>query len=227
MSDDDFSEPDAPPDTAPAPGQRERKPRNVAVAKRAGTGWNPFKGKAGPKGKAKPKKARVPVAEFIESAWRVCASFAKPIPPTARVLKFQAPVAGMLLEDMVKGTVVDTMLQPLARMAGQGEAMFALIGPPMLTTAITLNPAAGPFILPVLRQSLMSLCKVAGPRMAEAMAAESASESQYGGMVDDMLVMLFAQPRTPAEDTAEAQAEALAEEEAAIRRAQEAFGAQM
>ncbi len=50
-----------------------------------------------------------------------------PLPPLQRTLRMQAPVAGDLLDDVVRDTIVDPLLQPLARLASQGKAVQALV----------------------------------------------------------------------------------------------------
>lgn len=210
-------------DFGPAPEvEPEARPRDVTVLRpgktraRAGRRWagkaRADPGKTAGKNAAARKRPRVPVDRLITNAWTMLAQAARPLPPTARVLTVQAPVAGALLEGAVKNTAVDAFLQPLARFEAGGEVVFALAGPPLMTTAIALNPTAAPFILPVLRESLMVLMKVGGPAVAEAVARGAADEQQYGPAVDGMLAMIFAD--LPA-DQAEAEAQA-----AAMRAAQ-------
>lgn len=166
----------------------ESRPRSVATPRKlAQWGKKPGGGKA--KKKAYP---RVPVDKLISGGWGVLANFARPLPATSRLLRMQAPVAGIILEDTVKGTVVDKFLQPVARAEQKGKATFALIGPPMLVTAMQLQPDAQMILLPILRESLLVWCEIAGPKMEEAMKRESEFESLHGQTVDDMIAMLFA-----------------------------------
>jgi len=226
--DDDFAAafaddpPDMPEDTGETPpkkpgasrsrgGQRGRKTR-------FGFGRKP--------GSGKPKRKRIPVDDLIGSAWGVLARLATPLPPLQRTLRVQAPVAGILLEDAVKDTAADIILQPVARLAQQGKTVSALLGPPMIVTAISLHvaqaQAAGampnPIFLSVaqeaLRGSLMTWMDVAGPRFEEALAKEKEFEEKYGQGVDEFMTWLFS-PAVNPEDRAAAEAE-----EDAIRRAQ-------
>ena len=196
MNDDDFtiSEPGPPPADA-----AEKKPRNIATPTPAAKfgAWRKGKAKAKPKGKAKP---RVPVDDLIAGLWRGLAGFARPLPATSRLLKIQAPVAGVILEDTVKGTIVDHWLQPLARTTKGAEAVFALLGPPVLVTAIQLQPDSAPFILPVLRESMLMWCRVAGPKMADAMKREVEFEAEFGQNVDELLAFLFSDPTEQGEE---------------------------
>jgi hypothetical protein len=197
------------PDDEPGPGEpeAERRPRTVGVAKAPSplARWR----KAKPKARKK-TRPRVPVDDLIAGVWRGLAGFARPLPATSRLLKIQAPVAGVILEDTVKGTVVDGWLQPLARGTKGAEAMFALAGPPVLVTAIQLQPDAAPFILPLLRESLLSWCKIAGPKMAAALKRETEFEAEFGQDVDQMIAFLFSDPAGGDEDAAvRAQQEAM------------------
>ncbi len=169
---------------------QESRPRTVATPRKI-TQWGK---KTRSTGKKKASHPRVPVDKLISGGWGVLANFASPLPPTSRLLRMQAPVAGIILEDTVKGTVVDKFLQPVARAEAKGKAVFALVGPPMLVTAMQLQPDAQLVLLPVLRESLLVWCEIAGPRMEEAMKRESEFEKQHGQTVDQMIEMLFAPP---------------------------------
>ena len=212
MTDADFdtSEPDGPPaDVA------ETRPRTIATPKAAErfTSWR--KGKAAkpkPKGKAKP---RVPVDDLVAAVWRGLAGVARPLPAASRLLKIQAPVAGVILEDTVKGTVVDKWLQPLARTSKGAEAMFALAGPPVLVAAIEMNPASAPIVLPILRESLLTWCKIAGPKMADALKRETEFETEFGQDVDQMMAFLFQDVAAADEDEAVRAHQAAMQESAA------------
>jgi hypothetical protein len=179
-----------------------------------------------PKAAGGKKRPRVSTEGLLTAVWRGAAKLATPLPPLHRTLRVQAPVAGLLLEDAVKGTVVDAFLQPLARYAERGKAVQALMGPPVMVTAISLHlaraEAAGeepnPLFMSVategLRSSLMVWAEVAGPKFEVAVQKEKDFEDKYGGSVDDLIAMLFAAPVNPAD------AVAVAAEDEAIRRAQ-------
>jgi hypothetical protein len=179
----------------------------------------------GPKKKTGGKKTpRVSTEDLIGGVWRAAAKLATPLPPLQRTLRLQAPVAGLLLEDAVRDTIVDPFLQPVARLAGAGKTVTALAGPPAFVTAIMLhtqqaaqqNTPPNPLFMTVategLRASLMSWYEVAGDKFAIALEREKEFESKYGQSVDDLIALLFSDiPTTPAETEAE---------EEAIRRAQ-------
>lgn len=172
------------------------------------------------------KKPRVSTEDLLGSLWRGMAKLATPLPPLQRTLRIQAPVAGLLLEDAVKDTAVDTLLQPLARIAGQGKVVSALLGPPVIVTALCVHvqqraqmqQEPNPLFLSVgteaLRSSLMTWMDVAGPKFEIAVRREKEFEDKYGQSVDELIAFLLGPPVNPAD-----QAAVLAEEEA-IRRAQ-------
>lgn len=173
--------------------------------------------KAGkPKGRAKPKRPRVPVDHLISDVWRGLAGFAKPLPATSRLLTIQAPLAGLMLEEAVKNTVMDAVLQPFARTGKNAELVWAMVGAPAITTMIQLSPDQLPFLLPLLRSSLVSMVRIAGPRMAEALAEETAFEKEHGQTVDAMIVFLLngvVVPDDMTQDQAEAETVRLLHEE--------------
>jgi hypothetical protein len=216
--DDGFGDP---PDVASAETPPARPPRA-----KAGKKWTAPWAKQKGRGRPKAKRTRVPVDEVIGGAWRLMARVARPIPPLERVLKIQSPVAGLLLEDAVAGTVLDTALQPIARLMGTGKTAAALIGPPLLVTAGTLhmqraamegkppNPAVMGIIHEGLRESLMVWMEVAGPKFDEALARERDFEAKYGADVDGFIAFLFSPPADQADP------EAMAAEADQVRRAQ-------
>jgi hypothetical protein len=145
--------------------------------------------KAAPKERtAKPARPRVPVDKLISTAWQMVAQVAQPINmPVARVLDMQAPVAGMILEDSVKGTVIDRVLQPLARVEAGGEVAFALMGPPLLVGALTTRPQLAPVLVPLLRRSLRTWIDIAGDKLERVEKEEKKFEEQYGRRIDEMI----------------------------------------
>lgn len=143
----------------------------------------------------RPKRPRVSVERLIEGGWHMLAQIAQPISiPVSRTLGLQAPLAGMVLEDVVKGTVADTLLQPLARAGEKGEVGFALLGPPMIVFAIEQKPELWPVLRPMLRESLKSWVRIAGPKAELRMLEEQKFEEEYGTRIDSLIEMIFAAP---------------------------------
>lgn len=211
----------------------EEKPRRPKSASRAkatagkssGRFWQRRSGSSGAKTKKKP---RVSTEDLLGSLWRGMAKLATPLPPLQRTLRIQAPVAGMLLEDAVKDTAADMVLQPLARLAGQGKVVSALLGPPVIVTALMVhvqtraqmqppqepNPLFVSVGTEALRSSLMTWAEITEGKILVAIQREKDIEERFGQSVDELIAFLLSPPVNPA-DAAAVQAE-----EDAIRRAQ-------
>jgi hypothetical protein len=211
----------------------EDKPRRPKAASRPKSSRLPSgkrfwqRGSTSSGAKAK-KKPRVSTEDLLGSLWRGMAKLATPLPPLQRTLRIQAPVAGMLLEDAVKDTAADTFLQPLARLAGQGKVVSALVGPPLIVTALMLHvqqrasmtPPQEPHPLFIgigteaLRSSLMTWAEITEGKILIAIQREKDIEDRFGQSVDELIAFLLSAPVDPSN------AAAVQAEEEAIRRAQ-------
>jgi hypothetical protein len=76
--------------------------------------------------------------------------------PVGRALIAQAPVAGEILDDAIRGTAVDKLLQPIVRVQDRWEAVWALFSVPVLVGALERKPEAAPVLMPMLRSSVES-----------------------------------------------------------------------
>jgi hypothetical protein len=205
MGGDEAAEAGAPPaDPPPAAGRprAERRPRDVPGSRPPG-GWRP--GWLGGSPRAKPTKKvgnargkkstenrpRVAVDELISGAWRGLAGVVAPmLPATGRMMKLQAPVVGVVLDPVVRGTVVDTLLQPLARTSETAEAVAVIMLPPILVGLMEADPRRAPLMMPILRGCMLRWHKVAGPSMASALKAERDFAEDWGQSVDEMIALL-------------------------------------
>jgi hypothetical protein len=153
------------------------------------------------KGQAKPKNTgpghrRVSLENLITTAWGLAGKFL-PVSatPVARVLEMQAPVAGIVVDEMARGTAADAILQPFARAGEKGEKAMALIGPPLLVGAVCSNPKLYPVVRPMLKTSIMLWMEVSEPAMKKAQQRAKRFEEKFGGAdVDAMIDALFAPP---------------------------------
>lgn len=135
---------------------------------------------------------RIPVDRLISRGWDALARVIQPVNmPVARVLATQAPVAGLILEDQVKNTIVDKLLQPLARSEQRAEVIIALVGPPLLVGALSKNPSMAPVLVPMLKEALKTWIDVAGPKMEEAMERNRKFQEEYGQQIDSLIEMFF------------------------------------
>jgi hypothetical protein len=138
------TEADFPPDDAQE-RVAESKPRRVrgtrTPAARAGTGWRWGRRDGKPKAPRK-KLPRVPVDRLIEHFWGQLAWAASPVPPLEKMLYAQAPFAGTVLDDVVRGTIIDGPLQVAARMEEKFQALNGLLGPPVCIMLALANAPA-------------------------------------------------------------------------------------
>jgi hypothetical protein len=186
----------------------ESKPRKVTPKR--GTKADALRARMWGQGKPKPgkKKARprVPLDRLISRGWQIVARLAAPIDlPVARVLDMQAPIAGVLLEPIIKETIMDTLLQPIARLEHGGEAMFALAGPPLLAGMLHRHPEAHAILVPALEEALTVWVEIAGPAVEAAREKRERWEAGDGEAVKAMLAMIFSgiegfDPNPPAGD---------------------------
>lgn len=225
-SDEDFmarvdatAEAGPPPGGTPPPRPRaERKPRDVPGSRPPRGSWRPGwlggeqrarQGKARGKprrekpARAKPDHPRMPVDDLLSAAWRGLAGAVAPVlPATARMMKLQSPVVGVVLDPVVRGTIVDSLLQPLARTSETGEAIAVILLPPILVGLMEADPRRAVVMMPVLRGCMLRWGKVAGPAMAEALRRERDFEADWGQTVDEMISLLGMEFDSPEDEDA-------------------------
>ena len=145
--------------------------------------------------------------DLAADGWGVMAALvhSQGLVPTSRVLRMQAPVAGVILEDTLRGTLADRVLQPLARSTEKSREIGALIGPPLIVSVLSVKPGLAPQLLPILKSSLRSWILIAGPKMKalekrEAKAMEEMgldSSEELDGMLEDMIASFFTMETEP------------------------------
>jgi hypothetical protein len=161
-----------------------------------------MKGEPVKRGPGRPRKVqpRVSVEKLISSGWMGLSAITQRVNmPVSRVLLMQAPVAGAVLEDAVKDTAIDKLLQPVARMGEGGEVAFALVAPPLLVGALTServanNPRMQMVLTGMLKEALKSWLKVAGPKIEEKMKEEEEFQEKYGMQIDVMIAFILGEP---------------------------------
>jgi len=237
LTDDEYAmgvtEADFPPDDGGGPGDnsgnagpaggrsssRERKPRTVKPAAPKGLRERVFGGRAKPKHARGP---RVSLSDFAEETWSDLAWLAAPVPPLAKILTIQAPYAGAVFDEQVKGTPLDGILQPVASYSGKWRALNGLAGPPVYVGLIcatgarvqpvdpaTGRPAVNPDGSPVLvydtrtqmlfqglRYSLLQMTKI-GEVSAEQIRERTEASAERMRVVDQIIADLFELPVTP------------------------------
>jgi hypothetical protein len=122
----------------PGPAREETPPRRVpsAGSRLRAKLWAPSGGAARRRRKI---RDRVSTEKLVQRGWETAARILQPVNlPVARCLDWQAPTAGALLEEAVRDTIADRLLQPLARAEDKLEIVGALVGPPLLIFALQL-----------------------------------------------------------------------------------------
>lgn len=182
----------------------ERRPRRVATAKAPGRSFSQRiwgGGGARPKRPAKkhPRISLKGMAEdvFLDMAWTF-----QGLPPLEKILYLQAPLAGQVVEDSVRGTAADKVLQPIARADRQFKALEALTAPAWVA-AIMLRGRkddTGEYspetklMFSGLRHSLLSMSRVVDDFDFERQKAKSEELRTASGQIDAMIAYLFEMP---------------------------------
>lgn len=168
------------------------------------------------RGTGKKQPPRTPTSDLIGSAWRMAAKVAQPIPPMYRTLRLQSVIAGPLIDEAVKGTAVDRVLQPIARLAATGETTAALLAPNLAIAAMAFhsaqaakaetepNPVVMQGCVEMMRYGLMAMIRVGGDAFTAQVARERDDEERYGATVDMLIAYIMAPPGDPAAEESEA-----------------------
>jgi len=158
---------------------------------------------------------RASAAQSIEDVWSGLGGLAVRSgshAPLGRCLQWQAPVAGEMLDEAVKGTAIDRLvLQPISKGRGRFDALGAVFGPPLIVLAIERNPQNAEMLIPALKASIRNSLPLMVPAIKkvqarEAAAAEAARElfpdlAPGEDPVDAIISMMFAGwiPEQPAQ----------------------------
>jgi len=150
-------------------------------------------------------RRRVPVDGLLSMAWSALGKLAsnEMTLPVGRVMELQAPAAGLVLDDALRGSMADRVLQPFARASKRGEGFWAVAGPPLLVAAVCRQPELYDVVRPMLREALKSWVLLAGPKMRRAREREARLMEELDGdmtSIDDMIDALFAPIPTEAAD---------------------------
>jgi hypothetical protein len=178
----------APQETAPDPG----RPR----------GWFRPKGSTPREPKARVTRRRVPVDGLLAMGWAALGRIAETPAtlPVSRVMQLQAPAAGMILDDALRGSLVDKIAQPFARGAKRCEMVFAVAGPPLLVGAVCQRPELYDVVKPMLAEALKTWIIMSGPKIRKAKERERKLLEELDGdleSIEEMIDALFAPPDPP------------------------------
>lgn len=164
-------EPNQPSQPGPAGSESKPKPGKRRLP------WQ--KAPAGTESKPPKTHRRVPLETWAARGWKLAGKIlGDGRTPSSRCLYMQAPVAGVIVDDLIKGTWVDKMAQPLARFGEGSKNAGALVGLPLLVAVTERQPQLYEFTRPMMVAAAEEWVLIAGPAMrkAKARAAEIAKE---------------------------------------------------
>jgi hypothetical protein len=140
-------------------------------------------------GKPRRARKRVSLETLGGLAWvgvsRVVAFAGDTYLPVVKMMSFQAPVAGAVVEDLARGTVADRIMQPVARLTESGGAVGALIGAPVLTAVVCKRPELYPQVRPMLMGAMREWVIVAGPKLREMRRREEKFAEEMGTFTEE------------------------------------------
>lgn len=220
VSEADFITADEPPDDGPEHAV-ERPPKRVRAARKEqarGLRERIWGGSSSKTARPKKKHPRVSLKGFAEDMFLDLAWTFQGLPPMEKILYLQAPLAGQVVEDTCKGTVADTLLQPVARIDRQFKAFEALTAPVWVAAIMTKGEkepvfdqagnqvgsdytAGTKLLFGMLRHSLLSMTRVTAVDFEE-MKQKADDLKGQSGQVDAMISWLFEMPEPTPEQVA-------------------------
>lgn len=193
-----------PEDDSPFAETRERVPGGEPASKPASKWWQ-RKGASKPKVRVAPKRhPRADTSPIIEHIWQGLAqATASRDVPVSRVLAFQAPFVGGVVDDAIKGTLIDKPLQPLARLYGHSSVLGGIVGTPIIVGMIERRPELHPVLVPVLHDlvdsMLIELAKGAKKEKQRQEKQRAALEELEGLLPPEMMQVLRDENMSPAD----------------------------
>ena len=122
------------------------------------------------------RQRRESAAETISDGWAALGGVAIRTgthAPLGRCMQWQAPVAGEMLDDALKGSIVDKMaLQRVVKGRQRFDLLGAVLGPPLLVLAIERNPDAAKSLMPMLASSIRHSLPLMVPAIKKAKERE-------------------------------------------------------
>ena len=141
------------------------------------------------------RSSRVSVAELLSQGWASLGGLADRTPSTTRLadgttpagncLRFQAPMAGEILDDTLKGTVIDRrVLQPVSRSVGKIDVVISMAAPPAIVYGIQAHPERAPALVPLLYAAISRSL----PQYVEAMKKVNRKMEQRAAAAADLFI---------------------------------------
>ena len=158
-------------DGAPPPGTQKRRSWRNPFVKAETPPPGPEAPRTDEKRPTRPHR-RVSGAETISDAWGFVGGAAmrsRRYYPVGNCLVWQAPLAGEMVDEALKGSPVDkAVLQPIVRARARFDLIGAVAGPPLIVLAIIQQPNRVNVLMPVLRQAIDGALPYMVPAMKKA-----------------------------------------------------------
>lgn len=147
-----------------------------------------------PRGAARRSGPRASTTSLFSGVWTLAANLlgSQGLTPVARVLQFQAPVAGAILDRELRGTRADRLVQPMAKMVNKGSSIGTLVVLPLLVQVATTKPEMYPVLRPYMVDCLYRWYELAGPEMDKQAKRIEQRKEQIGVDPEQILDMIFA-----------------------------------
>lgn len=211
----------APPPAQPAAARAEARPRavrrkrprsRIAAFLSGDSGASSSRAKG--KGKAAADRPRVSLDKFAGKIWgRVAQGFEHVNVPVARCMAWQSPYVGIMAEETLRNTVLDRVLQPIARTEEKFTTAAAVIAMPFIVAALQNpgnQPAAGlggvaryQLLAAALEECVEAQLEAFGSgEMAARVVKSQAERDALRKQVDNVVAMIWfdvPDPKTPAE----------------------------
>ena len=146
-----------------------------------------------PRGAAR-RGPRESTETLVQGVWTIASNLlgGAGFVPLARVLELQAPVAGAILDKDIRGTKVDTLLQPIARLTNKTSNIGTLVALPLFVQVASMRPELYPALRPHMENMMYKWMELAGPEMEKRAKRMEKRKEQLGGFdAGAMLDALF------------------------------------
>ena len=139
---------------------------------------------------------RASTAKLAAGVWGIAAKLLNgtAATPLSRVLALQAPVAGMIIDREIKGTLVDVLAQPVARLVNRASQVGVLFTLPILVQVVTMRPDLYEQLRPHMVDALYDWFEVAGPEIEKMAKRQEKRRQQFNGgegPTPEQLIELF------------------------------------
>lgn len=102
--------------------------------------------------------------------------------PVGNCLQFQAPIVGGILDEAIKDTFVDVLIQPIAGSSKRLKAVSSVLAMPVLVGVMERSPQTAVMLEPLLRQAIREHLVA----MAPVVKARKKADAEYRKALDEL-----------------------------------------